>query len=86
SPGGLGVIESLYVKFFAVGAIGASQILPLALLARGIPMFWTLPGLVVAITGSKLPPAAVMEAELGLAEEVSDPGSPDKTADVDGGR
>ncbi len=86
SPGGLGVIESLYVKFFAVGAIGASQILPLALLARGIPMFWTLPGLVVAIAGSKLPAAAAMEAELGLAQKVSDPGGPDKPADAGGGQ
>ena len=65
SPGGVGVVENLYVAFFATAAVGASPILALALLARFVPIFWSLPGLVVALRGAKLPKADQMQAELG---------------------
>lgn len=69
SPGGLGVTETFYVTFFSAaggpGGVAASQILALALVARLIPMLVSLPGLVVALTGPKLPKAAQMKAELG---------------------
>lgn len=62
TPGGVGVIEGAYWTFFA--ASPASQILALALLARLIPIFWGLPGLLVAITGPRLPKSEEIEAEL----------------------
>ncbi len=65
SPGGVGLVENLYVAFFATAAVGASSILALALLARFVPIFWSLPGLVVALRGAKLPKAEQMQAELG---------------------
>ena len=69
TPGGVGVIESLYVAMFlTVGTCTSSQILALALLARVIPMFWALPGAIVAVTGTKIPDAGVIEAELGIQD------------------
>ncbi len=67
TPGGVGLVEGLYQAFFAA-TLGcpASKVLALALLARLIPMFWGLPGAVVAVTGPKLPKEQDMEAELGL--------------------
>lgn len=62
TPGGIGFLEKLFVVFFV--AADPSQVLALALLARLMPMLLSLPGLVVAITGAKLPPRAVMAAEL----------------------
>ena len=69
TPGGVGIVENLYVKFFATATVGASTIIALAMLARFIPILWSLPGLVVAITGPKLPKASEMEAQLEEAEE-----------------
>lgn len=69
TPGGVGIVENLYVKFFATATVGASAIIALAMLARLIPILWSLPGLVVAITGPKLPKPAEMEAQLEEAEE-----------------
>ncbi len=66
TPGGVGVVESLYLEFFATAAVTSSQILALALLARLIPAIWTLPGLIVAITGPKLPPTDQIAHELGI--------------------
>ena len=40
------------------------EILALALLARLVPMFWSLPGVLVAVTGPKRPSSAEIEAEL----------------------
>jgi uncharacterized membrane protein YbhN (UPF0104 family) len=71
TPGGVGVVEGLYIRFFCVGGAGAvaagvtpSEILALAMFARFIPILWGLPGIVVAITGPKLPKAEQMQAEL----------------------
>ena len=43
--------------------------LVLALLARLIPVICGLPGMIVAVTGPKLPKTDAMEAELGMAAE-----------------
>ena len=67
TPGGVGLLEKLYLLYFA--SANASMVLALALLARFIPIFWSLPGAVVAVTGPKLPPADAMEAELGIDED-----------------
>ncbi|MDY7010904.1 MAG: lysylphosphatidylglycerol synthase transmembrane domain-containing protein [Planctomycetota bacterium] len=64
SPGGLGLVEFFYLTFFAVAAVSESEVLALALTARLIPMLCSLPGLVVALTGPKLPPAEQIRAEL----------------------
>ncbi|RPI62469.1 MAG: UPF0104 family protein [Planctomycetaceae bacterium] len=62
TPGAVGVLEKLYVVFFA--AVSPSTVLAMALLARFVPLVWALPGILVAVTGPKLPKAADMEAEL----------------------
>jgi len=64
TPGGMGWIENLYLAFFALA--NPSGVLAFALLARLIPMFWALPGVVVAITGPRTPEAGAMQAELGM--------------------
>jgi uncharacterized protein (TIRG00374 family) len=64
SPGGLGLTETFYVLFFTPSGAAASEVVALALAARLIPMLCSLPGLVVALTGPKLPKAADMQAEL----------------------
>ncbi len=69
TPGGVGLVEGLFVLFLDVPGAGA-KVLALALLSRLIPVLWGLPGAVVAVTGPKLPEAAAIEAELGL----NDPG------------
>jgi len=75
TPGGVGLVEKLYVVFFSVSAPGMdSSLLALALLARLVVVFWGLPGLWVMVTGTKLPQARAMEAELGLADEGDPPG------------
>lgn len=66
SPGGVGLVEKFYVVFFVAGAVGPSEILALALLARVGQMFWGLPGAVVAVTGAKVPKTDEVQAELGL--------------------
>jgi|ETNmetMinimDraft_26_1059896.scaffolds.fasta_scaffold12248_3 hypothetical protein len=64
TPGGVGWIENLYLAFFVVA--NPSGVLAFALLARLIPMFWALPGVVVAFTGPRTPEARAMQAELGM--------------------
>jgi len=67
SPGGVGVIENFYLIFFTSGLVHENEVFALAVLARLIPMFWGLPGAVVAVTGPRVPKAEAIEAELGLA-------------------
>lgn len=67
TPGGVGLVEKFYVVFFSATS-SPSSILALALLARLIPMFWGLPGMIVALTGPKLPKSEAIQAELGLDE------------------
>jgi len=65
SPGGAGVMEFFFVRFFVIkGVVTDSQAMALALLTRIGPMICSLPGLVVALTGAKLPRTEQMEAEL----------------------
>ena len=69
SPGGVGLVEALYVSFLATSAtVAPTQVLALALLARLIPVFWSLPGALVAIAGPALPKADAMQAELEGAD------------------
>jgi glycosyltransferase 2 family protein len=69
TPGGVGLIEKFYVVFFATATCTPSMIMGLALLGRLVPIFWGLPGLIVALTGPKLPKADAMQAELALDAE-----------------
>jgi hypothetical protein len=49
--------------------VTASEVVAMALLIRVVPMFWSLPGAVVAVTGARVPPARDIEAELGLKQD-----------------
>lgn len=73
TPGGMGVVEAGYVEFFSSAQCGPSTVLVLAMLARLVPMLISLPGLVVAVTGPKLPPADRIQAELGLNDTPQPP-------------
>jgi len=73
TPGGMGVVEAGYVEFFSSAQCGPSTVLVLAMLARLVPMLISLPGLVVAVTGPKLPPADKIQAELGLNDTPQPP-------------
>ena len=66
TPGGVGLIEGLYVRFLVTPTIGASEVVALALLARLIPILWSLPGAVVVVRGARLTDTRTMKAELGL--------------------
>jgi uncharacterized protein (TIRG00374 family) len=74
TPGGLGVVEKFFVVFFTSHAVSASEVVALALLVRLMPMFWAVPGAVVAVTGARVPPAKDIQAELGLKQ--NPPGGP----------
>jgi uncharacterized protein (TIRG00374 family) len=65
TPGGAGWIEYLYLVFF-VGLANPSEILAFALMARLIPVAWAIPGMIVAISGPKLPKIQTMQVELGI--------------------
>lgn len=69
SPGGLGIAENLYVLFLGGSGDVRTQLLVLALVARAIPMFWSLPGLLVAVRGPSLPDAQTMQAEMAGAAD-----------------
>jgi len=64
SPGGLGVMEALYVAFFVSAKTTAPEALALALTARLFPLVCSTPGIVFALTGPKLPDRAELAAEL----------------------
>ena len=65
TPGGVGLIEDLYLRFFS--SVGRGPVvLAFALLGRLVPMLWGLPGLWVMIAGARPPKADAIEAELGL--------------------
>jgi uncharacterized membrane protein YbhN (UPF0104 family) len=69
TPGGLGLVEKFFVVFFTSPAASASEVVALALLIRLMPIFWSVPGAVVAVTGAKVPPARDIEAELGWTQD-----------------
>ena len=64
TPGGIGLIEGLFVTFFAVGAAGASGVLVLALFGRLLPILLSLPGLGVFLMGPKTPDAETVRQEM----------------------
>lgn len=68
SLGGVGWTEKLYVDFFSAAGAGASAALAMALLARMVQMFWALPGVIVAVTGPRMPKSDEMAAELKAEE------------------
>jgi len=72
TPGGVGVVESLYLAAFLSPTCSSSQVLALALIARMIPMFWGLPGAIVAVTGAKIPKVGELEHELGIDDDVDE--------------
>lgn len=72
TPGGVGVVEGLYQAAFVSETCSSSQVLALALIVRVIPMFWGLPGAIVAVTGAKIPKVGELEHELGIDEDVDE--------------
>ena len=77
TPGGVGVVENLYLKFFSVALVSAvspdaSVIVALAMIARLLPVFWSLGGLWVLITGPKLPASDAMQAQLDEDERIEE--------------
>jgi len=66
TPGGIGLIEECYRLFFVTALVTPSEVVALAMFARLIPIFWGLPGIVVAVTGPRMPRIDTMEAELGM--------------------
>ncbi len=84
TPGGVGLVENMYVLFFVSVAIGKAEIIALALVVRLFDILRGLPGAIVAVTGTKLPKAEAMEAELGVAdtdEELTAAPAPDPAPD-----
>jgi glycosyltransferase 2 family protein len=75
TPGGVGAVEGAFVFFLSSASCTASEILALALLARLMDIARGLPGVVVAITGPKLPKAGAMEAELAMEEKKEEEGT-----------
>ncbi|MHC4986517.1 MAG: lysylphosphatidylglycerol synthase transmembrane domain-containing protein [Planctomycetota bacterium] len=73
TPGGLGIIEQLYLLFFAAND---SKLLVLALLARFMPIVCGLPGLWVFLTGPRPPKADDIQHELELEEQAEAGGQP----------
>jgi uncharacterized membrane protein YbhN (UPF0104 family) len=70
-PGGAGSTELLYLFWFSTMAhMDPSGVLALALLARLVELFWSLPGLLVALTSPKMPKAKDMQAQLDREEQV----------------
>ncbi|MFP4353572.1 MAG: lysylphosphatidylglycerol synthase transmembrane domain-containing protein [Phycisphaerae bacterium] len=69
TPGGVGLVEKLYLTFFAVDPAG---VVALALLVRLMRIIVPLPGLLVALTGPKIPKVEDMEAQLGIEAETAE--------------
>jgi uncharacterized protein (TIRG00374 family) len=74
TPGGVGGVEALYMKAFT--DVNANHVILLAVLARMMTIFCGLPGVIVAITGPKLPKSSAMQSDLGLAKEDRETGIP----------
>ncbi len=64
TPGGIGLIEGLFVAFFVVGDVGVSSVLVLALLGRLLPILLSLPGLAVFLMGPQTPDAETIKHEM----------------------
>jgi hypothetical protein len=66
TPGGVGLVEKLFVEFFQTALATPSMILVLAMLARLVPVLWGIPGAVVAVTGARPPKVDQIQQEMGL--------------------
>jgi len=66
TPGGVGLVEKLFVTFFAVA--NPSAVLALALLARMMPMVLGALGLWVFLSGPRPPKASQIKQELAIAD------------------
>lgn len=66
SPGGLGLTETFYVTFLTSVGAAASEVLALAVVARLVPMIFSLPGVVVALKGPRIPRPEQMQAEMAM--------------------
>ncbi len=75
TPGGVGLVEGAYQAFYGAMA-AAPQVLALALLARIIPLLWGLPGILVVVTGPRIPRPEEMQAQLAR-EESAETGTED---------
>jgi len=64
TPGGIGVMEELYLLYFAAAGT-SSKILVLALLVRVVLLCGALPGIIVAALGPGLPSAEAVRETLG---------------------
>jgi len=67
TPGGVGLVELFYKIFFVSAAVMEHQVLALMVVARVLDILRGLPGLVVALTGAKLPKREQLQAELAAA-------------------
>lgn len=72
TPGGVGLVEKAYMLFFSSAAVSKEQIGALALIARALDIARGLPGLIVAISGAKLPKAEHLQAELDMDDQDED--------------
>jgi uncharacterized protein (TIRG00374 family) len=71
-PGGVGSTELLYIwAFCTIAGMDPSAVLAMALLARLVELFWSLPGLLVALTSPKMPKARDMQAQLDRQEQAA---------------
>jgi glycosyltransferase 2 family protein len=70
TPGGLGVVEKLYVVFLAANP---SALLVLALIMRLLPILVGLPGLMFFLAGPRPPKAATIRHELDMDEDEDEP-------------
>lgn len=69
TPGGIGFVEGAYKVFFVSPSVAESKVLALAAIARGFDIIRGLPGVIVVLTGPKLPKSATMEAELAAEQD-----------------
>jgi len=65
TPGGVGLVETLFVDYFRSPTCTPSTILVLAMLARLVPVLWGIPGAVVAVTGAR-PHLQQIRREMGV--------------------
>ncbi len=85
TPGGIGLVEAFYILFFVTGTVGQTPVVALALLARMFDILRGLPGVIVLITGTRLPKAEAMEAELAMDSANGDQPAPMPSAEQSNG-
>ncbi|MCE5277055.1 MAG: lysylphosphatidylglycerol synthase transmembrane domain-containing protein [Planctomycetaceae bacterium] len=83
TPGGIGIIENAYVMFLGqslkkipaadvagrmLALANNRMVMALALMTRAVQLVWSLPGILFALQGTRVPKADAIEAELGLED------------------